>query len=656
MFAVQPMHRAPIIPSTLKYTYNTDGKRINGYLKTTDTSLFEDIKMKIERTLFVEHKLPSGENRFYWIDEDSDEIDIVTQSDFDIFVEKSKERWHLLVAPKNKESNTETNIPKAQDAPTSTGAAGPRQPPPADASNNPNSVHIGVECDSCLMCPIVGFRYKCLQCPNFDICQNCEAKHAHGDHMMVRMPNNNCPYVVDAWVTGGGMGCGRKSGRKHHEKRCKSGGMPPFGFNFASPMAANGETESEKPKEGGRRHGRRSARHNFLSHLYEMMHDLAEGGGAAAAATAMGETPENTTTKTTTSSTTTSSNPPGEDNPVAKAAFDAAQKAHAAAVSAAEIAAKVAHQTALDAARKSISENPSTSAAAAAAEQANEKTQTSSSTTTTTTTPNASQTPTMSAAPSLQDFVQLLDPKLLRGGMEILNNFNDMFAKMLDPMDTAEGGETSNCPIAENIRRSSQQSSNSNNSKICKTVSKEGEKKTPEAAVNSLLDISDLGSDSESDSVSESFIKLNAPSKENTPETAADATPSTPNTSTASTPPKSLDKSNVMDFAQLSADLKAHIAQEEEKTNTPTKPADVEMRAVPVFKETETEAAQAKQPEESRAVPVYHDNPRINHSVLAMMSMGFSNEGAWLTQLLESVNGNIPEALDLISATQRNSQ
>lgn len=39
---------------------------------------------------------------------------------------------------------------------------------------------------------------------------------------------------------------------------------------------------------------------------------------------------------------------------------------------------------------------------------------------------------------------------------------------------------------------------------------------------------------------------------------------------------------------------------------------------------------------------------RVNESLNAMMAMGFSNEGGWLTQLLETVDGSISNALDLL--------
>lgn len=45
---------------------------------------------------------------------------------------------------------------------------------------------------------------------------------------------------------------------------------------------------------------------------------------------------------------------------------------------------------------------------------------------------------------------------------------------------------------------------------------------------------------------------------------------------------------------------------------------------------------------------VYSHRPHVNHAIHTMMTMGFSNCNGWLTQLLESLNGDIPKALDLL--------
>ena len=45
--------------------------------------------------------------------------------------------------------------------------------------NNKNSdkiIHLGVKCDGCGVFPIVGCRYKCAFCDNFDYCEQCESK------------------------------------------------------------------------------------------------------------------------------------------------------------------------------------------------------------------------------------------------------------------------------------------------------------------------------------------------------------------------------------------------------------------------------------------------------------------------------------------------
>ncbi|XP_073988649.1 uncharacterized protein isoform X7 [Rhodnius prolixus] len=54
-------------------------------------------------------------------------------------------------------------------------------------SQNCNIVHNGVTCDNCEK-EVIGFRYKCAFCPDYDLCQDCESKKIHSHHYMVRIP------------------------------------------------------------------------------------------------------------------------------------------------------------------------------------------------------------------------------------------------------------------------------------------------------------------------------------------------------------------------------------------------------------------------------------------------------------------------------------
>ena len=48
-----------------------------------------------------------------------------------------------------------------------------------EAKEVPKTIHHGVTCDGCGMYPILGLRFKCSTCPDFDFCENCEGKKEH---------------------------------------------------------------------------------------------------------------------------------------------------------------------------------------------------------------------------------------------------------------------------------------------------------------------------------------------------------------------------------------------------------------------------------------------------------------------------------------------
>jgi len=51
-----------------------------------------------------------------------------------------------------------------------------------------SNIHYNVSCDFCNMFPIIGIRYKCSVCHNFDLCENCEAKNwKEHNHPMIKI-------------------------------------------------------------------------------------------------------------------------------------------------------------------------------------------------------------------------------------------------------------------------------------------------------------------------------------------------------------------------------------------------------------------------------------------------------------------------------------
>ena len=46
-----------------------------------------------------------------------------------------------------------------------------------------NTVHNGIKCEKCFKEPIIGYRYKCSTCTNYNLCEDCEEKNAQtGEH------------------------------------------------------------------------------------------------------------------------------------------------------------------------------------------------------------------------------------------------------------------------------------------------------------------------------------------------------------------------------------------------------------------------------------------------------------------------------------------
>jgi next-to-BRCA1 protein 1 len=122
-------------------------------------------------------------------------------------------------------------------------------------------IHYGVTCDGCGVKPIEGVRYKCLDCPNFDLCSACEEKNQHpSDHTLLKLKERK---------RGGHGHCGRRFGGGF---RGPHGGFGPFGFffrrfggpgHFGGPHGPHGPQFGAGPHHFGPHHFGPFGRHGF---------------------------------------------------------------------------------------------------------------------------------------------------------------------------------------------------------------------------------------------------------------------------------------------------------------------------------------------------------------------------------------------------------
>merc|ERR1711963_540684 len=122
------------------------------------------LKQKIA-TLFP--ALRMSEPVLSWVDEDDDEVAVASD-------EELKAALAALPGPVFKFRVRLTDTRKDGNC---SGMACPKSA----------QAHPGVTCDGCEG-PVVGPRYKCLTCPDYDLCGSCEGRGLHVQHRMIRLP------------------------------------------------------------------------------------------------------------------------------------------------------------------------------------------------------------------------------------------------------------------------------------------------------------------------------------------------------------------------------------------------------------------------------------------------------------------------------------
>jgi len=513
--------------------------------------------------------------------------------------------------------------------------------------------HPGVTCDGCEK-PVVGFRYKCVQCPDYDLCERCEAKRVHPGHNMMRISTPESIWPQHFF---------RRLNKMHDRinKRAAS----------ASAATEAREEEGEFSTEdlprvppfgcGRGRHAQRGwgqhGRGRFAHGRYGTGGAFPPGGGQKWFDAMMkGWTGEGQF--------------PGANlDPAAQAQF--VKSAH-------DAAHQAAHTAASHAAAATNSAFNAATGKSSNQENVNDQ----------------SKRQQQSGPPRSQSFEQMF-----QGNNEFLANVGNMVAAALDPFGInvqvdieAPNGQRTTCGAKASSGESTEATSNQkeekketeNDASSAEPVqpsSSQNENKAAEEAAEKEANMPTPVTIEKEESDDDEFEFLNK-----SPEARSPTQSEAKEINIPIQIEQSLDNEHTSIEEQKGEpskhDVSAAAKQSDDNgarnvpINVVNQPANVLYGAPnggPLYPElprseptpsvsTNTNGTEASAPvevEESKEKHTIgvakHKDPRIQVALQAMLNMGFKNDGGWLTQLLEAKEGDIGKALDVLQPVNPNS-